>query len=121
MYILIKQHRCKELLETLTKDKYLELPNALRLYYQQKGSDYIHKKMSVKKTYSSINIEKPIKISYRENRGSNATYSKLTEEQILEIRAKYKNGTIQRKLANEYKVATKTISSIVKRQSWRHV
>ena len=44
--------------------------------------------------------------------------AKLTEEQVLEIRASDKS---QRKLAAEYKIARRTISAIISRKRWVHV
>jgi len=53
--------------------------------------------------------------------GSNASWSKLTEQQVIEIRNRINNGEVQRRLAEEYNVHFGTISSIHKRQNWKHV
>jgi hypothetical protein len=49
-------------------------------------------------------------------------FSKLTEIQVLEIRAKYIPFKYKaRKLADEYKVKVETINAIVQRKSWKHI
>ncbi len=64
-----------------------------------------------------------------QRKGSDVNTSKLTEGQILEIRAKYrpptsrnsKDGYSYEKLAKEYGVDTASIFSIVKRKTWKHI
>ena len=54
--------------------------------------------------------------------GEAAGGSKLTEAQVLSIRAEYKIGNIsQRELARKYNVSHDTIWRIVTRKSWRHI
>ena len=54
--------------------------------------------------------------------GVNHPKSKLTDNHILEIRAKYSSGKYsQRELAKEYKVTQPLIHRIVSRQMWKHV
>ena len=55
-------------------------------------------------------------------RGEDHPGSKLTAEQVLEIRAKYKGRhTPMSKIAGEYGVCGGTISSIVQRKIWTHI
>lgn len=55
-------------------------------------------------------------------RGENASYSKLKEWQILEIKQKYiPRKYSQYKLALEYGVAHQTIDSILKGRIWKHI
>lgn len=54
--------------------------------------------------------------------GTNLPQSKLTENQILEIRAKYIPRKYSlRKLANEYNVSKETIRPIVLKKTWKHI
>jgi len=46
---------------------------------------------------------------------------KLTEEQVLEIRAALKCGVMQKVLAEEYHVTDRTISDIKTRRTWTHI
>lgn len=47
--------------------------------------------------------------------------SKLDVEQVIEIRAKYKEGAKKSHLAKEYGVSFRTITCIVERLMWKHV
>lgn len=48
--------------------------------------------------------------------------AKLTEDDVREIRQRYKEGNItMRELAEEFGVADNTISNIINRKSWKHV
>lgn len=46
---------------------------------------------------------------------------KLTEEEVIEIRVKYKHGSKKSHLAREYEVSFRTITCIVDRLMWKHV
>ena len=57
-----------------------------------------------------------------DNRGEKSVLSKLTESDVLEIRARYATGLIsQRGLAEEYGLAQSQISRIVNRERWAHI
>lgn len=64
------------------------------------------------------------KDAYRRGRasekGENAGSSKLTEEEVIEIRDKVDNSTY-RELADEYGVTMSCINHIVNRRSWKHI
>lgn len=54
--------------------------------------------------------------------GEQVKWSKLKEEQIIEIRNLYKSSdTSFRKLAKMYGVDQSTINSIVNRETWKHI
>ena len=56
------------------------------------------------------------------NKGSKHVNSKLTEEQVLEIRNLYKTGEIsQRVLAKIFGVDNSLISYIINRKTWTHI
>ncbi|MFD8144760.1 HNH endonuclease [Streptomyces sp. NPDC059708] len=57
----------------------------------------------------------------RHARGSRSGTSKLTEQQVLEIRARCAAGELHRALAVEYGVSRVAITNIVTRKTWRHV
>jgi hypothetical protein len=55
------------------------------------------------------------------NRGARCGTSKLTEQQVREIRARYAaGGVFQRDLAREYEVSNMTVSDLLKRRTWGH-
>lgn len=54
-------------------------------------------------------------------RGSTHPYSKLTEEDVLQIKKDLSNGVGQRELAKRYGVKPTNISNIKVGLSWRHV
>jgi len=47
--------------------------------------------------------------------------SKLTKQDVLDIRAAWEAGVSQRELGRRYGVASTTIHSIVRREMWNHV
>lgn len=53
--------------------------------------------------------------------GSNNHKSKLTEEEVLQIRKKRSKGEVLTKLAQEFDVGTSTIHSICRRETWTHI
>lgn len=54
--------------------------------------------------------------------GSDINTSKLSEQQVIDIRNLYEDGGItQRQLAKKYKVKQSSIWSIVNRRSWSHI
>jgi DNA-binding MarR family transcriptional regulator len=55
-------------------------------------------------------------------RGVRHRSAKLTEQDVLDIRARYAAGGIRMQdLADEYGVTKKTISVIVSRKKWTHI
>jgi hypothetical protein len=54
-------------------------------------------------------------------RGESHGSAKLTESQVLEIRASYAEGSRQVDLAKRYGVAQTLISAIVRRRVWKHL
>ena len=57
---------------------------------------------------------------YASNKGSKNGFSKLTEEQVLEIRSKYTGKRGEKvKLAKEYNVVVTTITNIINNKSWK--
>jgi hypothetical protein len=53
--------------------------------------------------------------------GSHHPEAKLTESQVLEIRARVKSGEVQRMLAKQYHVSPSIICEIVSRKRWMHI
>lgn len=55
-------------------------------------------------------------------KGEDVNSAKLTEKQVLKIRAKYSTGDYtQKQLANKYSVSQVTIGHIVNRKIWKHL
>ena len=54
-------------------------------------------------------------------RGENNGNSKLTENQVVEIRTRFTAGELQRVLAEEFGVSDGHVSKIVRENSWAHV
>lgn len=54
-------------------------------------------------------------------KGSNASWSKVTEQDVIDIRNAVKNGATQRHLCAKYGLKFQAISSIVLRKCWKHV
>lgn len=59
---------------------------------------------------------------HQAKQGEDNHLAKLTEEIVLEIRARYAEGGVTtRKLADEYKVGQTAISKILRRLTWKHI
>lgn len=56
-----------------------------------------------------------------DNRGAGNSNSKLTEEQVTEIRKRIEQGESQKALAEHFGVKPNTISDIKLRKRWKHV
>ena len=54
-------------------------------------------------------------------KGSNNNFSKLTEEQVKEIKYLLKNKVKQQEIANKYNVKLRTIKAIASGQNWNHI
>lgn len=54
-------------------------------------------------------------------RGERATFAKLTEQQVREIRTRYAATRALTALAIEYGIAKRNILKVVNRQTWKHV
>lgn len=71
---------------------------------------------------SSENKRHAFKIGLRTQSGENNNSSKLTEADVLEIRARYKPRIVTLKmLANEYGMSKDGIEFIVNRRTWKHI
>ena len=57
----------------------------------------------------------------RSCRGERNGHSKLTENEVLDIRKRYDGGEVQSKIAKEYGLHQVTVSEIVTRKIWKHV
>lgn len=54
-------------------------------------------------------------------KGSSVYNSKLTEEDVFNMRSKYKSGQSQVSLAKEYKIRQGSVSRIIRNTTWKHV
>ena len=63
-------------------------------------------------------ISKGRKVALPDNNGEKSGKAKLTDEQVLTIRARYATGVKQGILASEFNVARPHISAIINRRHW---
>lgn len=54
-------------------------------------------------------------------RGEQRPFSKLTEDDVRQIRALHKQGIMQKDIAPQFNVNKQTICKIVNRQKWKHI
>ena len=72
----------------------------------------------------SIESKKKMSESHKNNnhRGENIANSKLTNNQVLDIRKEYIKGYVsQKEIASKYGVSSSIISDIINRKSWKHI
>lgn len=61
-------------------------------------------------------------LRFRGNRGEKHNMARLTEADVLSIRAEYAKGGISvYAIAKKYKVNWFTVDNVIKRKSWKHV
>lgn len=63
----------------------------------------------------------PVAVKPRGPAGSRNTFSKLTEEQVVEMRRYAAAGAAREDLAERYGINKQTVSRIVNRRLWAHV
>jgi len=73
-------------------------------------------------SYADNNRDKEAKGRGNPPKGEKHGHSKLTEDDVREIRTRYANGgVLQRQLALEYGVWQRTIGRIINRETWSHI
>jgi len=53
--------------------------------------------------------------------GESVNHAKLSEKDVLDIRARYESGELQRTIAKDYGLHRSTVGSIVTKTTWRHI
>lgn len=72
-------------------------------------------------TSSITQIKKKYDITTEKAKGSNNNFSKLTEEQVKEIKYLLKDKVKQQTIADKYNVKLRTIKAIQSGQNWNHI
>ena len=67
------------------------------------------------------NIEHAFKTGLRSNKGMRHPRVKLKDEDVIEIRRLYSQGTNQYIIAKEFGIHQANVSSIICRRTWRHI
>lgn len=57
----------------------------------------------------------------KEEQAQNQRRTKLTPESVKQIRTLYKQGATQKELSQQFKVALRTISSVVNHKTWKNI
>jgi hypothetical protein len=72
-------------------------------------------------TYADNQLDAYAKKRRRQPKGSQHVNAKLTNEQVMEIRTRYKNGELQVSLAKEFLVSQRCISLIVRGETYKWI
>ena len=72
-------------------------------------------------TSSITQIKKKYDITTEKAKGSNNNFSKLTEEQVKEIKYLLRDKVKQQTIADKYNVKLRTIKAIQSGQNWNHI
>jgi len=70
---------------------------------------------------ASRNLKHAFGIGLKNLRGENHSHSKLTDNDIREIRERYLRGETQTQIANDFNIIQQNVSCIVNRKSWIHI
>jgi hypothetical protein len=93
-----------------------------RLSDAMKGKPYHGKNNGKVRTKECRELHRQIQIARTDNKGESHHLSKFTNEQILEIRAKYIPRVYTTyMLAKEYGMSKTNIKDIINRKIWRHI
>lgn len=94
------------------KEKYLVLHN---------DDDKKNNKFSNLKYGSSKENSKDMVIKNRQARGERHGFSKLTNDKVLKIRARFLKGDNRKKIAEDFGICKRTVINIGKYKYWKHV
>jgi hypothetical protein len=72
-------------------------------------------------TFGDNNTERAQRGRNRDQRGEKHNFARLTEEQVIEIKEKYKGGKYQKDIGKEYGVSQSHVSNIVRGIKWSHI
>jgi hypothetical protein len=67
------------------------------------------------------NINHSFRIGLNKNIGSNHTRSKLTENQVLNIREMLSTGIAEKDIANKYNITQALVNLIKQKKRWKHI
>lgn len=67
------------------------------------------------------NVQHAIQNGLINNKGKHHHFAKIKEEDVIEIRDKYKNGVSVAKLTKMYPISNSSIQDIVKNRHWKHL
>jgi len=108
------ERKCSQQAKDLSSQRMLGKNNPM---YGKFGK--LHPKFKMKMSEEN---KKLLSDKAKKRRGNDSNHSKLTENDVIEIRDKYKNGNYtQTELSKIYNVVQVTISDIIRRKSWSHI
>ena len=101
---------------------FLENPNSLPEVNHIDGNKLNNDLDNLEWCSCSYNMKHSYKNKISTNMGETHKLSKLTENNVLEIRKLHKEGKInQGELSRKYKVSRKVIYDVIKNNTWKHL
>ena len=117
-----KNKRKNKSIHRLLAQHFLENPNSLPEVNHIDGNKLNNNLNNLEWCSCSYNMKHSYKNKISTNMGETHKLSKLTENNVLEIRKLYKNGQInQGELSKKYKVSRRVIYDVIKNNTWKHL
>lgn len=97
------------------------IPNGMLVLHRCDNPPCVNPKHLYLGTPKQNMVDKMRRGRFKTGVGTKQPGAKLHDDEITQIRSKYKEGITQRALSREYGVSQSVISTVINKKAWRHV
>lgn len=121
-YLCVVLHKKRYRIHRLVAESFIPNSNNKPFINHKDGNKLNNDVNNLEWVTKSENFKHAFKLGLRNHKGENHPYSKLTEEQVKEIRYNYRFFAYTLKeLAQIYGITKQHCGSIINRNSWNHI